>query len=183
MSLNIISKQNNQCIARINDGNNKYQYVEVVYDENKSIEEETRELSIDKDNKNHRLEYIPYVQENQRVGIYISGMSGSGKSTVARYCIEELRKIRKNKKMPVVIITSKEITIDTENMTVVINDKAFKELKDVIPIDIYNQEFLELNAAHFSNCIFLFDDYDQIPKQSLQYQKIMDIFEQLLEKK
>ena len=88
MSLNIISKQNNQCIARINDSNNNYKYVEVVYDENKSIEEETRELSIDKDNKNNRLEYIPYVQENQRVGIYISGMSGSDKSTVARYCLK-----------------------------------------------------------------------------------------------
>ena len=176
MSL-VVTTKSIGAIARIVNGKD-IKYVSVQYDENRKPTEEVKYMEAEEG----RFEYVPFVQPNQRIGIFISGMSGSGKSYSAKYCIDEIRKMRNDPKRAVVFFTSKNIEIDHEKMTFNLHDPAFTKLKYVFPMDIYDCKFLELDVTLFEDCICLFDDFDQLPVKSLQYMKIMEILKSLLEK-
>lgn len=176
MSLIIKSKPNKDeiPIATIEFTSNdkpdkKYVYVDFESESN------TIDIKEYKTKQGETIVWHPYILENQRFACFISGVSGSGKSTFASECIRELRKQPRFKKFPVFFISIKDAN-NPEN-----SDPAFKDIKDFNPIDIYRDEFLDIDACDFTDCIVLFDDYNQLPKADVKYQKIMSLLKKLLE--
>lgn len=128
---------------------------------------------------------IPYKENNQRSAIYISGCSGSGKSTFAKNMILELwdimpkqtilkddRKVKKN--CPVFYFSAKD------------NDKSLDDIRtdeDVFfKVDIESDEFLGLSWNDIENdCICLFDDWNIIKKKKFHYLHIINLVKELLE--
>ncbi len=189
MSLIIQTKPNKDAIpiATIecsHNGKQNKRYVYVSFDE--TFEETSGVDSKSDDSKNQsefkeykvkqgeKVVWHPYVLENQRFACFISGVSGSGKSTFASEAIKELRKQPRFKKFPVFFISIKDAN-NPENA-----DPAFADIKDFNPIDIYRDEFLDVDGSDFCDCIVLFDDYNQLAKTDPKYQKIMSLLKKLL---
>jgi len=121
------------------------------------------------------INWHPYVLPEQRTAIFISGISGSGKSSFARHAIDELRKQKRFKKNEVYFITTKNV--NNSEMA----DPAFIGLKDFFPLDIYREEFMDIDLADFRDCIVVFDDYNQLPAKSELYIHITQMLKKLLE--
>jgi len=98
---------------------------------------------------------IPFINldQKQRSAIYISGVAGSGKSTIAAELAYQLEKIH-NFKKKIVLIT------DTHD-----DDDAFEKLREnkkieFITIHLDDAGFTELTWSNFSDAIVIADDFD-----------------------
>lgn len=118
------------------------------------------------------LEYIPNCDDEQRMALYISGSSGSGKSTFCAQTIKKLQEKKRFKKMPVLFFSAKNIDYGI--------DKAFNGIKNFIAIDIYDNTFLELDPMDVKDSICIFDDYDQVKDKEI-YEQLVFVIKQLLE--
>jgi hypothetical protein len=84
-----------------------------------------------------KITVMPWIEKNQRFSAYISGLSGSGKTTFA---VELIKKIKKIDKGPWALITSSDIP-----------DPAFTKMG----MDVYSPDYL------FENEIGVQDFYDK----------------------
>lgn len=146
----------------------KKEFVFVNYDEDRKREDEIKQLKIDKG----KFHYYPYVEQNQRLAFFISGISGSGKSTIARYLVDQMRNDKKFKNYRIVFLSNK----NPENL-----DPAFHGLKNFLAIDINNQDFFNISWEDFKNCFVIFDDFNTMYKKDPLYIFIMLLNKQLLE--
>ena len=121
-------------------------YVYVKYDDESDSDsdgasDETHEIKEYKANRGEIIHWHPYVLDEQRAALYISGVSGSGKSSFAAHAIKELRNQKRYKKYPIWFISMKNA--NDPNAA----DPAFMGIKDFNPIDIYKDDFLELEFS------------------------------------
>jgi len=117
-----------------------------------------------------KFEMLPYIEPNQRQAVYISGVSGSGKSTSAVTYIKKLRKSApKYKNYPTYLWTANSI-----------EDTVFKDLKNTYRINIEDYTNLaDLSYTEFENCIVVFDDWEALERPMLVY--FRDMMKKLLE--
>ena len=154
-------------IALISNSQNKnIKYVYIEYDNDG---DDVKEYAAD---KTETINWQPYIEDDQRFAMYISGISGSGKSSFSRKCIEELRKQKKFKKYPVWFISTRDCNTC---------DHAFEGLKDFNPLNIYNDKFLDIDYTDFENSIVLFDDWNQLNKKDELFLHIMELLKKMLE--
>jgi hypothetical protein len=116
------------------------------------------------------FDFLPYIEPNQRQAVFISGVSGSGKSTSAVNYIKKLRSYKnKYKKYPVYLWTGNDAP-----------DQAFDNLKNMFRINIQDTESLgELSYSEFQDCIVVFDDWEALEPEMLNY--FRGIMKKLLE--
>ena len=106
---------------------------------------------------NQKVVPLAYIEPNQRSAMYISGVSGSGKSTYARNMIDEIRENRKYKDYKIYLITgAKEM------------DPAFEKLDELYVININNPQIFNLDYSVFAKCIVVFDDYEAVMEDDLK---------------
>ena len=111
------------------------------------------------------LSPVPYLDltHNQRSMIFISGPSGSGKSSVA-YSISLNLRIRLSDK-------KRKIVLFTKNAD---EDPAFKSAKKIIQIGMFSDpHFIEIEPSHLSDCIVVFDDWEVLPKNLLNHVSLL----------
>jgi ABC-type dipeptide/oligopeptide/nickel transport system ATPase component len=120
---------------------------------------------IDKDNKQGSKTFItdghitplPYIEMNQRSASFISGASGSGKTTYSKNMISEIRAKPKYKKYKVYLFTgSSEV------------DPAFEKIEDMYIVNINDPSFFDLDYNEFKECIVLMDDYEAIINKDIR---------------
>ena len=150
-----------------NESKKKYAYV--------SFEDENTEIKEYKTEKGETIEWNPYVLDEQRTAIYISGISGSGKSSFCRVAIDKLREQKRFKKNDVYFISLKDCNAEGSV------DKCFDGVKHFYPIDVYRDDFLNVQWSDFEDCIVVFDDYNQLPKKDTLYIHINNLLKKLLE--
>ncbi len=114
---------------------------------------------------NEKFTQVPSI--SGRESIYISGASGSGKSTYAADYIRNYKKIYPDNN---VYLLSK-----------VKNDPAFETLEGITVIDpeLFDDDETDFNSDQFSNCLILFDDIDQLNDKIRK--KVTFLRDQLLE--
>lgn len=113
-------------------------------------------------------EYIPHlIDDKQRCSFYISGASGSGKSTEASRIVKELKKMPKYKDNAVIFVSLTEE-----------DDPAFENM-DYFRMPL-NDEYLEAEPTYFKNCIVIFDDIESGDKQLVR--QIIRLNKKLLER-
>jgi hypothetical protein len=150
--------------------NEKSNYVYVDFDDNSNSE-----IKQYKCGQGEKINWNPYVLDEQRTAIYISGISGSGKSSFARVAIDKLREQKRFKKNEIYFISLKDCN---EEGSV---DKCFDGLKGFFPIDVHREDFLSVQWSDFENCIVVFDDYNQLAKKDPLYIHINTLLKKLLE--
>lgn len=104
-----------------------------------------------------RMEYVPVIDKNQRCCFYVTGSSGSGKSTWISDCLKKLIKVHKKKET---WLFSSILDYDPVYM-----DKGERMLKkvdyDKVPLeDIIPNDLITYKDGVSQGCIAVFDDYD-----------------------
>jgi hypothetical protein len=153
-------------IDKDKDKPKRFLYVE--YDEDAKPQDEVRELMAEPGTS---FEYLPMIPENQRYACYISGISGSGKSSAAREIIGKLRKQSRFKQLPVWFITIKDGDLDP----------AFEGLKDFRHLDVHDPEFIEISYEEYENSVVVFDDWSQLDQKSPLAVYLNQLVKKLLE--
>lgn len=103
---------------------------------------------------------IPYLDFNnkQRSAIFISGISGTGKSTMAFNLVKKYRDLYKDNSRHVILFTT------TDEM-----DPAFQKLTNMTYINIANdKDFLQLVPEHLKDKIIIFDDFENLGNKALR---------------
>ncbi len=146
-------------------GDDVKQYIYV--DENDELEgEPVVRLEVTEGNK---FVSIPFIPKDQRSAFFISGVSGSGKSTSGAMTVKLVRSIKEFKKYKTYLITLKKE-----------KDPAFAKLKNFWPLDLTDRDTLaELEDTEFENCIVIFDDWERADRDLLVW--IFDLQRKLLE--
>ena len=160
MSLVVKKKGDSPPIAK--NGNNKV-FVEDVHDNENEVKEISGEFT-----------FIPYIQENQVLSLFISGVAGSGKSSFARNSALALRKIKRFKKQPIFFIS---VAYDG---TLESLDNAYSDIEDFNPICIYHPDFLSYDWETYQDCIVILDDWDRLNKKDPIFVHLNDLVNKLL---
>ena len=95
--------------------------------------------------------FVPMVPDNMRYGNYIFSVSGAGKSTYVGRVLREMRNMERYTDLPIYMINPSQGI-----------DDAYKDIENMIPIDIYDDTFLQLSNEDFINSIVIFDDIEDI---------------------
>lgn len=113
--------------------------------------------------------------KNQIFSAFISGASGSGKSTYAVKLINELLRIDKSIEN-VFYITAQlmddpvlqELKSRTKTVSKKIKKNGMVEVKEPIfvTLDIHNPSLYEMDISFFENSIIYYDDYEVLPKKT-----------------
>ena len=128
--------------------------------------------------KDEQITPVPYLMEEQRVACFISGMSGSGKSTIASKIAKELqdrikpktytRKIRDPDDPKVLHPARMKIVLITGGLV----DPAFKQFEDQKRLNMFipihpetDPSFTKLSMASFIDTIVIFDDFENIKNE------------------
>lgn len=120
-----------------------------VNTELKPHKDKSKKIELSYDNY---FEVLPNPNEKKRDIYYIAGASGSGKSHVAKKIAQNYKKMYPDRKVYIVSQLEQDDTLDTM--------KGVKPER--IPIDLVKD--IEIN--NLSNCLFIFDDVDNIkPKE------------------
>ena len=118
--------------------------------------------------KNERIKYmefdkeisaIPYINQNanQRSASFISGISGSGKSTMAAKLIKKIRRVRQDRHKEIVVFSSGSIA-----------DPVWDQFEDIEIIDMTDPRFLEIEIEDLESMIVIFDDHENISDKELR---------------
>ena len=128
--------------------NNKTIYLNENSDD---IDKPFKELQL---SNNNMFQQIPNNNRERDI-LYISGQSGSGKSYYSKNYIKEYKKIHKNN--------------DIYLFSNIMNDDSFDEIKGIKKIDIFDEDFIDidLKADEFGDSLILFDDVDCIQKKHI----------------
>ena len=155
MELSLSKTKDSLPIANVS-GHNMNIYIQPT---KKKFDERCRCLSIDNSNEEDdtKLIPLPLIYENQRSALYISGVSGSGKSTSAAQYIKQIRKIHRYNDMPVYFFTWSALP-----------DPAYKDIPKFYRVDLKNEDFMSLDTTECANSICLFDDYTSIPDKEIK---------------
>ena len=96
---------------------------------------------------------FPYIDvaHNQRSATFISGVSGSGKSTAGVALIRRLRERRNDLKRPVEVFTTSSLP-----------DPAYSTMAHVEFINVEDPRFMKLDIEDLSGRIVVFDDYENV---------------------
>lgn len=115
---------------------------------------------------------IPYIdiEHNGRFAGYISGISGSGKSTTAVMLARRIREVRKDRVKPIAVFSTRHI-----------EDPAYETLKNIDFISFEDDRFLALDAEDLHGRIVIFDDYENINDKHLR-QHCMIFIKDVLER-
>lgn len=140
--------------------NNKTIYLNENSDD---IDKPFKELQL---SNNNMFQQIPNNNRERDI-LYISGQSGSGKSYYSKNYIKEYKKIHKNN--------------DIYLFSNIMNDDSFDEIKNIKKIDIFDDDFIdiELKADEFGDSLLLFDDVDCIQKKQIK-KKIYALLNEVL---
>ena len=168
-------------IARMHKFNNdkldKNNYSYVYYSEDKKNGHS--KLNIDDE---HKFISLPIKQKGQIYSCYISGQSGSGKSTIASYLIEELMKQDKTIEN-IFYLTNQTVQDPAFKNLYKMKKKVLKEFKKnkfsksqlieideaiFITLDINNPDLYNLPISTFENSIMLFDDYEKLQNKDIE---------------
>lgn len=109
-----------------------------------------REIKIDPDSKTEWFEPVPLVTHNQTWRCFVSGMSGSGKSTKISELISSIRK-------HVPSIENVFMFNANEIVDPVYEDIGVRHL-EYVDVNLLKQ----LKVTEFKNSIVIFDDWDQV---------------------
>ena len=128
--------------------------VKVYIERGKSIDKRVKRIELEK-----HIVPMPYIDvaNNQRSATFISGISGSGKSTAAVNLIRRIREVRKYKNKPVAVFSTR-----------VIDDPAYEGLGNIDYISFEDDQFLALDVDELHGRIVVFDDYENIPDKHLR---------------
>jgi hypothetical protein len=137
-------------VAIVKGGKDKNKIL-YVHDE-KAPEGSTAKIELSDDSK---FVPLPYVDPEKRMIAYIAGVSGSGKSWMARQIAENYRKLHPHKGVYLVSQLEKDETLD--NME--------GGAPGRISLDSLVEDFPKLEELE--DCLIIFDDYDTLPKQYL----------------
>ena len=104
-----------------------------------------------------RMEYVPIVDKDQRCCFYVTGASGSGKSTWISNCLKKLIKIHKDKET---WLFSSIKDYDPAYMNK--DEKMLKKVDyDTVPLDqLTPNDLITYKNGVSQGCIAVFDDYD-----------------------
>lgn len=140
--------------------NNKTIYLNENSDD---IDKPFKELQL---SNNNMFQQIPNNNRERDI-LYISGQSGSGKSYYSKNYIKEYKKIHKNN--------------DIYLFSNIMNDDSFDEIKGIKKIDIFDEDFIDidLKADEFGDSLILFDDVDCIQKKQIK-KKIYALLNEVL---
>lgn len=93
---------------------------------------------------------LPYIEKNQTQRLFVSGMSGSGKSMFIRSYIDTLRSMKGYKR--------NKVWMFTKNAN---EDPAFKDLDNMEIVDTSDtEELFKVKYTQFEKCIVVFDDWE-----------------------
>tara|TARA_R110000868_G_scaffold227697_1_gene480726 strand:- start:52 stop:822 length:771 start_codon:yes stop_codon:yes gene_type:complete len=151
-------------LARIECGkmNNKIVSVYTEGDDNDMIKKQFNNIKLTGESK---FQQIPDPDTERQI-LYITGASGSGKSTYAAKYIKEYKKIFKNN--PVYVFSALK---DDESLDVI------KPKRIIIDDSLYTNP---LNVEDFESSIVIFDDIDVISDKK-QREAVYNILNQILE--
>jgi hypothetical protein len=147
--------------------------------ENNDIDDEIKDIyqnirpQIEKSFKSHikiddgYIQPIPLIKKNQTDRLYISGMSGSGKSTFIKNYALQYKKLYPNNEIYMISKLNSDPSIDDY-----INIKRLLIDENIIDI--------EFNAEEFENSLFICDDIDTINNKKI-YEKVKNIRDTILE--
>lgn len=194
MKLSISNSQSrnnseNMPIARIDRGSTtngnistkSYVFIDTISNFSEEDFSDRRSKNIIKLGDKLTFDVLPYIPNGQRSALYISGISGSGKSTSAAKYIKELRKLEKYKQFPVYFISSVELcSPKTDLRSEKEMDPAYTDINDFYRIDINNPLTLNLKAEELAKSIVLFDDWTAISDKQIK-EFIENLLKSLLE--
>ena len=127
--------------------------VRVYVDENPVLKDETMVFD-----GNGQMEYIPIRRKNQRCCFYVSGNSGSGKSTWIANCLKKLIRMSPNKERWLFssIVDYDPVYLDRGGNPMLTKvDYANVPLASLTPLDLVTKV-----DGRSQGCIAVFDDYD-----------------------
>lgn len=107
--------------------------------------------------------------ENNAIFSFVSGCSGSGKSSSVNHLIRELRNSDKYKKTDKIALISNSKQLDPAYISF-----PYKKL------DIHNPDFMNLTYESFKDCIIILDDVTSVQNPYLQ-KFILNLAESLME--
>jgi adenosyl cobinamide kinase/adenosyl cobinamide phosphate guanylyltransferase len=150
-------------VCKIINSNNKSEKVISVEHDKEKVDNYFEEYVC---KKGEHIQLIP-IKERERDVLYITGQSGSGKSTYARKFIEEYHKLYKKRPIYVFSYFQKDPSLDSL--------KYIKRIK-------LNDKFVttDIELSDFKNSCVLFDDIDTIRCKPIR-NKLMNILHSLLE--
>ena len=102
---------------------------------------------------------VPYINQdaNQRSASFISGISGSGKSTMAAKLIKKIRRVRQDRHRQIVVFLSGNI-----------EDPVWDQFDDIEIIDMNDERFQEIEIEDLAEYIICFDDWENIANKELK---------------
>lgn len=150
-------------IAKVINENNKTEKILSVEDDEEKVKDYFKEY---KCLKGEKVQQIP-IKERSRDVLFVSGQSGSGKSTYSRKYIEQFHKMYKKRPVYVFSYFQEDPSLD-----------SLKYLKR-IPL---NDEFAstQLSLEDFRDSLCLFDDIDCVKQKKIR-DKLFNILHSLLE--
>jgi hypothetical protein len=167
MELSLV-KQKSPPIARLgsfSEGSSVFVYLKET---DKDYDSRNKILGIS-GGETKKFEVLPFIENEQRTAVYISGISGSGKSTSAAKYIDELRDLEDFKHYRVYFITN--------NST---EDKAFENMDGFYKLDINDLYECNVHPSEFRESIVLFDDWTSIADKKIK-EFVESLLKQLLE--
>jgi ABC-type dipeptide/oligopeptide/nickel transport system ATPase component len=116
--------------------------------------ERVKFMEFDKD-----ITSVPYINQksNQRSASFISGISGSGKSTKAASLIKKIRRVRQDRHREIVVFSSGSI-----------EDPVWEQFEEIEVIDMNDERFLEIQIEDLSGYIVVFDDWENVSNKELK---------------
>lgn len=158
MELSLVRNKSSKLIAKCNNVNVYINETDKIYDKR------CRSLSTD-----GKFTLVPSIEKGQRLAVYISGVSGSGKSTACANYIKDLLKIPQFSKYPVYMLTWSKIA-----------DSAFKDIESFTSVNIRDPNYLDLDITMFAKSIVVFDDWTTISDKDIE-KKTISLVNELLE--
>ena len=122
---------------------------------------------------------IPYIniKSNQRSAIYISAISGSGKSTIARQIVDQIKLIKKPR-LTILFTQSSDLDPVFEDL-LKISEKSKKA--SFVHVCLKSDEFLlALTPETLKDSLIVFDDYENLPKDIEKF--VLNLIKDLLER-
>lgn len=147
--------------------------------ENNDVDDEIKDIyhkirpQIEKSFKSHihiddgHIQPIPLIKTNQNDRLYISGMSGSGKSTFIKNYALQYQKLYPGNEIYMISKIDSDPSIDD-----------YIDVKRLLIDD--NIIDIEFNPEEFSNSLFICDDIDTISNKNI-YNKVKNIRDTILE--